>query len=178
MKAKKMTVRKIQKEAGPSSMDQEAPNINQVWIVPLELVLLHRYTSTQLLFPCLLADIVDISSGEEKARQEVPTLDSLENPVTAVNLQDLILETPENLATTINTLVNLQELQESIITSSAINPSPEKVHLQEPIVTSSAINPSPEKVRYIFEPFASSFSCTVLIFCLLSGSKPLGVALI
>jgi hypothetical protein len=156
MKAKKMTVRKIQKEAGPSSMDQEAPNINQVWIVPLELVLLHRYTSTQLLFPCLLADIVDISSGEEKARQEVPTLDSLENPVTAVNLQDLILETPENLATTINTLVNLQEL----------------------IVTSSAINPSPEKVRYIFEPFASSFSCTVLIFCLLSGSKPLGVALI
>jgi hypothetical protein len=39
MKAKKMTVREIQKEAGPSSMEQEAPNINQVWIVPLELVL-------------------------------------------------------------------------------------------------------------------------------------------
>jgi hypothetical protein len=38
MEAKKMTVRKIRKEAGPSSMDQEAPNMNQVLIVPLELV--------------------------------------------------------------------------------------------------------------------------------------------
>jgi hypothetical protein len=95
-----------------------------------------------------------------------------------VNLQDPILETSENLATTIDTLVNLQELQEPIISSSAINLSPEKVHLQEPIVTSSAINPSPEKVRYISKPFASSFPCTVLIFYLLSGSKPLRVALI
>jgi hypothetical protein len=44
------------------------------------------YTSTQLLFPCLQADIVDISSGEEQARQEDPTLETPENPVTAVNL--------------------------------------------------------------------------------------------
>jgi hypothetical protein len=69
------------------------------------------YISTQLLFPCLQADIVDISSGEEQARQEDPTLEAPENPVTAVNLlvnlHDPILETPENLATTVNTLVNL-----------------------------------------------------------------------
>jgi hypothetical protein len=39
IKAKKMIVRKIRKEAGPSSTDQEAPNVNQVRIVPLELVL-------------------------------------------------------------------------------------------------------------------------------------------
>jgi hypothetical protein len=32
-KVRKMTVRKIRKEAGPSSTDQEALNINQVWIV-------------------------------------------------------------------------------------------------------------------------------------------------
>jgi hypothetical protein len=43
-------------------------------------------TSTQLLFPCLQADIVDISSGEEQTRQEDPTLEAPENPVTAVNL--------------------------------------------------------------------------------------------
>jgi hypothetical protein len=60
---------------------------------------------------------------------------------------------------TVDTLVNLQDLQ-------------------EPIVTSLAINPSQDKVRYIFEPFASSFPCTVLIFYLLSGLEPLGAALI
>jgi hypothetical protein len=38
-KARKMIVRKIRKEAGPSSTDQEAPSVNQVRIVPLELVL-------------------------------------------------------------------------------------------------------------------------------------------
>jgi hypothetical protein len=140
------------------------------------------YISTQLLFPCLQADIVDISSGEEQARQEDPNPEALENPVAVVillvNLQDPIPETPENLATTVDTLVNLQELQESIVTSSTINSSPERVHLQELIVTSSAINPSPEKLHYISEPFASSFPCAVLISYLLSGSKPLGVALI
>jgi hypothetical protein len=82
----------------------------------------------------LQADIVDISSREEQARQEDPTLEALENPVTAVNLlvnlQDSILETPKNLATIVDTLVNLQELQEPIVTSSAINLSPERVHLQ------------------------------------------------
>jgi hypothetical protein len=39
MMAKKMTVRKIRKEVRPSSADQEAPNVNQVWVVLLELVL-------------------------------------------------------------------------------------------------------------------------------------------
>jgi hypothetical protein len=51
------------------------------------------YTSTQLLFPCLQADIMGISSGEEQAHQEDPNLEAQENLVTAVNL-----------------LVNLQEL--------------------------------------------------------------------
>jgi hypothetical protein len=111
----------------------------------------------------LQADIVDISSGEEQARQENPTPEASENPATTVdtlaNLQDPILETPENLATTVDTLLNLQDLQELI-------------------VTSSAINPSQEKVCYISEPFASSFPCIVLIFCLLSGLEPLGAALV
>jgi hypothetical protein len=104
---------------------------------------------------------VDISSGEEQARQE--NLTPEEKPAmtvdTLVNLQDPILETPENLAMTVDTLVNLQDLQ-------------------EPIVTSSAINPSQEKACYISEPFASSFPCTVLIFYLLSGLEPLGAALV
>jgi hypothetical protein len=73
-------------------------------------------------------DIVDVSSGQEQARQE-----------------NLILETPENLVMTIDTLVNLHEL----------------------IVSSSAINPSQEKVHYIPESFASSFPCAIQIFCLL-----------
>jgi hypothetical protein len=94
---------------------------------------------------------MDISSGEEQARQEDPTLEATENPVTAVNLlvnlQHPILETSENLATIVDTLVKLQELQDPIVTSSAINPSPERVRLQEPITSSSAINPSPERVR-------------------------------
>jgi hypothetical protein len=109
---------------------------------PFRIGALNKYTLTQSLFPCLQADIMDISSGEKQARQEDPILDAPENPVTAVNtlvnLQDLILETPENLATTVDTLVNLQELQ-------------------EPIITSSAINPSKKKVCYISKPFASSF---------------------
>jgi hypothetical protein len=64
---------------------------------------------------------MDISSGEEQARQEDPTLESPENPVTVVNplvnLQDPILETPESLATTVDTLVNLQEMEEPTVTS-------------------------------------------------------------
>jgi hypothetical protein len=112
-----------------------------------------------LFFPCLRA----ISSGEEQARQENPTLEAPENPATTVdtlvNLQDPILETPKNLATTVDTLVNLQDLQ-------------------EPIVTSSAINPSQEKVCYISKPFASSFPYTLLIFCLLSELEPLRAALV
>jgi hypothetical protein len=45
---------------------------------------------------------MDISTMEEQARQENPTLEAPENPMTTVdtldNLQDPILETPENLA--------------------------------------------------------------------------------
>jgi hypothetical protein len=81
---------------------------------PFRIGPLKRYTLTQLLFPCLQADIVDISSREEQARQENPTLEAPENPAmtvdTSINLQDLILETPENLAMIIDTLVNLQDL--------------------------------------------------------------------
>ncbi|XP_025824968.1 uncharacterized protein LOC112900357 isoform X2 [Panicum hallii] len=85
-KARKKTVRKIRKEAGPSSTGQEAPIVNQ-------------------------ADTVDISSGEELVHQEDPTPEALEDPLTTVNalvnLQDPILKTPENLATPADTLVGL-----------------------------------------------------------------------
>jgi hypothetical protein len=134
---------------------------------------------------------VDVSSREEQVRLEDPTPEALENPLamvdTLVNLQDPILENPENLATPANTLVGLQDLQEPIVTSSAISPSlwepivtslAISPSLQDPIVTSSATDPSQEKVCYIPEPFVSFFLCTVLTFCLLSGSKPLGVSLI
>jgi hypothetical protein len=94
----------------------------------------------------LQAEIVDISSGEELARQEDPTPEAPEDPLmivnALVNLQDPILKTPENLATPADTLVGLQDLQELIITSSAVSPS-----LQEPIVTSSAISPPLERVH-------------------------------
>jgi hypothetical protein len=128
-----------------------------------------------------------------------------------INFQDPILKTPENLATPADTLLGLQDLQEPIVTSSAVSPSlqepivtssaispplervrpqepiatssavtppPERVRLQEPIITSSAIDHSPEQVCYIPEQFVSFFPCTVLTFYLLSGSKPLGVALL
>jgi hypothetical protein len=68
--------------------------------------------------------------------------------------------------------------QEPIITSLDVTPPPERVHLQELIVTSLVITPPPEQVYFITEPFASSFPCAVLILCLLSGSEPLGIALI
>jgi hypothetical protein len=45
-KARKMLVRKIQKEAGPSSTIQEAPIAGQVWITPLIVDPLHMYIST------------------------------------------------------------------------------------------------------------------------------------
>ncbi|PVH34922.1 hypothetical protein PAHAL_7G065400 [Panicum hallii] len=135
-----MTVRKIRKEAGPSSIDQEAPIVNQ-------------------------ADIVEISSGEEPARQENPTPEAPEDPL----MMDLILKTSENLAMPADTLVGLQDSQEPIITSSAVSPSlwepivtslavspsPERVRLQEPIATSSAITPPSERVR-LQEPFVTS----------------------
>jgi hypothetical protein len=75
----------------------------------------------------LQADIVDISNREEPARQEDPTPEALEDPLTMVdalvNLQDPILKTPENLATPVDTLVGLQDLQEPIVTSSVVSPS-------------------------------------------------------
>jgi hypothetical protein len=128
-----------------------------------------------------------------------------------VNLQDPILPTPENPTMPADTLVGLQDLQEPIVMTSAIGPSPqepiitssatssppERVRLQEPIATTSAITPPLERVRlqvpiitslvftpsleqvcFITEPFASSFPCAVIILYLLSGSEPLGTALI
>ncbi|XP_025825172.1 uncharacterized protein LOC112900532 [Panicum hallii] len=111
-------------------------------------------------------DVVDISSGEEPARQEVPTLEAPENPVAAinplVNLQDPTLETAESLATTVDTLVNFQELQEpmeSIIASSALDPSLTRVHLQELVVASSATDPSPIRMCPQ-EPIIASLAIT------------------
>jgi hypothetical protein len=73
-----------------------------------------------------------------------------------VNLQDPILKTPESLAMPADTLVGLQDLQEPIVTMSAINPS-----LQGPIVTSSAISPPPKRVR-LQEPIATISAITPL----------------
>jgi hypothetical protein len=91
-------------------------------------------------------DIIDISNGEEPVRQEDPTPEALEDPLTMVNalvnLQDPTLKTPQNLTTPADTLAGLQDLQEPIVTSSAVGPS-----LQEPIVTSSATSPPPEKAH-------------------------------
>jgi hypothetical protein len=129
-----------------------------------------------------------------------------------VNLQDPILKTSENLATPADASVGLQDLQEPIVavldvghslqelivTSSAISPSPERARLQEPIVASSAVTPPPERMRpqepiitssaiiapppeqvcFITESFASSFPCAALILCLLSGFEPLRVTFI
>jgi hypothetical protein len=106
----------------------------------------------------LQANIVDISSGEQPARQENPTPEALEDPLmmvnALVNLQDPTLKTPENLATPANTLVGLQDLQEPIVTSSAVGPS-----LQEPIITSSATSPPPKRV-HLQEPIATSSAVT------------------
>jgi hypothetical protein len=89
----------------------------------------------------LQADIIDISNREEPARQEDPTPEAPEDPLmmvdALVNLQYPILKTSEKLATLVDTLVGLQDLQEPIVTLSAISPS-----LRESIVTSSAISPS------------------------------------
>jgi hypothetical protein len=45
-KVRKMLVRKIRKEAGPSSTSQEAPIAGQVWITPLIVDPLHMYILT------------------------------------------------------------------------------------------------------------------------------------
>jgi hypothetical protein len=59
-----------------------------------------------------------------------------------VILQDPILMTPEDPAMPADTLVGLQDLQEPIVTTSAVGPSP-----QEPIVTLSATSLPPEWVH-------------------------------
>jgi hypothetical protein len=71
-----------------------------------------------------------------------------------VNLQDPILMTLENPARPADTLVGLQDLQELIITTSAVSPSS-----QEPIVTSSATSPLPERVR-LQEPITTTSAVT------------------
>jgi hypothetical protein len=106
----------------------------------------------------LQADIVDISSREEPARQEDLAPEAPEDPLpmvnALVNTQDPILKTPETLALPVDTLVDLQDLQEPIITTSAVSPS-----LQELIVTSSATSPPPERAR-LHEPIATSSAIT------------------
>jgi hypothetical protein len=80
-----------------------------------------------LLFTFLQANIIDISSGEEPARQEDPTPEALEDPLTMVNtlvnLQDPIPKTPENPTTPVDASVGLQGLQEPIVTASDVGPS-------------------------------------------------------
>jgi hypothetical protein len=67
-----------------------------------------------LFFPFLQADVIDISSGEEPARQENPTLEALEDPLTIVNalvnLQDPIPKTLEKTTMPIDASVGLQDL--------------------------------------------------------------------
>jgi hypothetical protein len=67
-----------------------------------------------LCFPFLQADVVDISSGEEPARQESPTLEAPKDPLTMVNtlvnLQDPIPKTPENPTMLVDASVGLQGL--------------------------------------------------------------------
>jgi hypothetical protein len=80
-----------------------------------------------LLFPFLHVDVVDISSGEEPARQENPTLEAPEDPLmmvnVLVNLQDPIPKTPEKPTTPVDTSVGLQDLQEPIDATSDVGHS-------------------------------------------------------
>jgi hypothetical protein len=62
--------------------------------------------------PSLQADIENVSSRGEETQQKNPSLDTL-----------------ENLVRRVDTLVNLQDLNELIVPKSAINPSQEKAHL-------------------------------------------------
>jgi hypothetical protein len=74
-------------------------------------------SSSLMTWSCLIVllslqvDIENASSRGEQTHQENPSLD-----------------TPENLVRTVDTLVNLQDLYESIVPTSAINPSQEKVY--------------------------------------------------
>jgi hypothetical protein len=101
----RVTTRKVQKEVGPSSLDQEASNINQVWIRSSNSSFLMT-RSCLVALPSLQADVEDVSSRGEQTHQENPSLD-----------------TPENLVRMVDTLVNIQDLHEPIVPKSAINPS-------------------------------------------------------
>jgi len=76
-----------------------------------------------------------------------------------VHQENLSLEIPENLGETINTLANLPDLQ-------------------EPIVSTSAVIPVQEKVYYTSRCLHFPFPCDILIFACFSGFQPLRIAVI
>jgi hypothetical protein len=96
--------------------------------------------SCLIVLPSLQADIEDVSSRGEQTHQE-----------------NLSLDTPENIARTVDTLVNLQVLH-------------------EPIVPKSANNPSQEKEYHIPNWFELSFPCDMLTSAFFLGFQPLRVA--
>jgi hypothetical protein len=89
-------------------LDQEASNIHQVRIRFLN----SSFLVTLLNHPAFfVVDIENASSRGEQTPQENPSLD-----------------TPKNLVGMVDTLVNLQDLHEPVVTMSAINLSQEKVY--------------------------------------------------
>jgi hypothetical protein len=110
VKARRVTTRKVQKGVEPSSLDQEASNITQVWIRSLNSSSLVTWACL-IFLPSLQADIENVSSRGEQTQQENPSLD-----------------THENLVRMVHTLVYLQDLHEPIVQKSAINPPQEKVY--------------------------------------------------
>jgi hypothetical protein len=83
IKVRRVTTMKVQKEVGPSSLDQEASNINQVRIRSSNSSFLMTW-SCLIVMPSLQADIEDISGRGEQTRQENPSLDTPENLVRTV----------------------------------------------------------------------------------------------
>jgi hypothetical protein len=73
MRAKKMTVRKIRKEVKPSSADQEAPNINQVWVILLEWVLwIGTLRLNYSFFACKLISWIFLAGKSKRAKKSQP----------------------------------------------------------------------------------------------------------
>jgi hypothetical protein len=107
---RRVTTRRVQKEVIPSSLDQDASNINHVWIRSLNSSSLTTWSCLIVLLS-LQVDIENASSRGEQTHQENPSLD-----------------TPENLVRSADTLINLQDLYKPIVPKSAINPSQEKVY--------------------------------------------------
>jgi hypothetical protein len=89
VKARRVTTRKVQKEVGPSSLEKEASNIDQVQIRSLNSSFLMTW-SYLIVLPSLQANIEDVSNRGEKTHHENPSLD-----------------TPKNLVRMVDTLVNL-----------------------------------------------------------------------